>query len=168
MEKLNVGEVEFTLADVKVGTPIVLASDNAGFDHKEAVKTYLDNAGVPYIDCNSEKGIAKNYPEWSHKAAQHIMDGSAKSAILICGTGIGIGVAAMKCPGVYGVRCDCPEQARIARETLDVNMLSFGQRVTGVALAMDMVHEFLCTPYDEKNGCRDAIRNAEKKYMKEV
>ena len=166
MELVNVGQIQIRPEDIKIATPVVLASDNAGYDLKKQVIAYLEEAGIECIDCNPEEGVARHYPEWSHKAAQKIMDGSAKSCILICGTGIGIGMAAMKCPGVYGVRADDAVQVKIAREKLDVNMLSFGQRVSGLGLALEMVYAFVCTAYDPKNEEARQIREAEAKYLK--
>ena len=124
MDVIKAGARPLCPEEVCVGTPIVLASDNAGYELKHYVEQYLDACGVEWIDCNPEEGVAKHYPEWAHKAAQTIMEGKAKSGILICGTGIGIGIAAMKCPGIYTDRCDDAVTARLARQQLDVNMLS--------------------------------------------
>lgn len=169
MDVIKAGARPLCPEEVCVGTPIVLASDNAGYELKHYVEQYLDACGVEWIDCNPEEGVAKHYPEWAHKAAQTIMEGKAKSGILICGTGIGIGIAAMKCPGIYAARCDDAVTARLARQQLDVNMLTFGQRVTGFGVALEMVYEFLRTPFDEAN--RENVRRikaAEKQFLKEV
>ena len=75
----------------------------------------------------------------------------------------------MKCPGIYAARCDDAVTARLARQQLDVNMLTFGQRVTGFGVALEMVYEFLRTPFDEAN--RENVRRikaAEKQFLKEA
>ncbi len=168
MDVIKAGAPRLAKEDVKIGTPVVLASDNAGWELKHYVIQYLEACGIEYIDCNPDEGMAKDYPDWSAKAAGHIMDGSAKSGILICGTGIGIGVAAMKCPGVYCARCDDPMQARYARKVLDANVISFGQRVTGFGVALEMVYEFLRTAADVNCAEAKIIREVEKKFLKEV
>ena len=166
MGVISVGQIEIRPEEVKIETPIVIASDNAGYELKGHVIQYLETSGIKVIDCNPEEGVARHYPEWAHKAAQEIMNGNAKSCILICGTGIGIGIGAMKCPGVYGVRADDSVQVKIAREKLNVNMLSFEQRVSGFGPALDMVRAFVCTAYDPKYKEAELIREAEKRYLK--
>ncbi len=168
MDVTRLGAEPLTPQQVCVGTPVALASDNAGYELKAAVIDFLEASGVPYIDCNPEEGQANHYPQSAHQAAQHIMQGRAKSGILICGTGIGIGIAAMKCPGIYPVRCDSVEQAILARRQLDVNMLTFGQRVTGFGLALDMVRAFLSTPFDQTSPAAAQIREAERQFVKEA
>ena len=149
MDVIKAGARPLCPEEVCVGTPIVLASDNAGYELKHYVEQYLDACGVEWIDCNPEEGVAKHYPEWAHKAAQTIMEGKAKSGILICGTGIGISIAANKVKGIRAALCGDVFSAKATREHNDANILAMGARVIGPGLALEILKAFLETPFSD-------------------
>ena len=148
MDVIKAGARPLCPEEVCVGTPIVLASDNAGYELKHYVEQYLDACGVEWIDCNPEEGVAKHYPEWAHKAAQTIMEGKAKSGILICGTGIGIGIAASKVKGVRVCTCSDVYSAELSKRHNNSNILTMGARVVGVDLAKMIATHWLTAEFE--------------------
>ena len=148
MDVIKAGARPLCPEEVCVGTPIVLASDNAGYELKHYVEQYLDACGVEWIDCNPEEGVAKHYPEWAHKAAQTIMEGKAKSGILICGTGIGIGIAASKVKGVRVSTCSDVYSAELSKRHNNSNILTMGARVVGVDLAKMIATHWLTAEFE--------------------
>ena len=148
---------------------IALGSDHAGLPLKKEIIALLEEMHLPYHDYGTYTGDSCDYAVFAQRAAKAVVSGECERGILCCGTGIGIGIAAMKCPGIYAARCDDAVTARLARQQLDVNMLTFGQRVTGFGVALEMVYEFLRTPFDEAN--RENVRRikaAEKQFLKEA
>ena len=148
---------------------IALACDHTGIELKKEIMKLLDSMNLTYKDFGTNEAVSCDYPIYGYRAAKAVASGECDRGILICGTGIGIGIAAMKCPGIYAARCDDAVTARLARQQLDVNMLTFGQRVTGFGVALEMVYEFLRTPFDEAN--RENVRRikaAEKQFLKEA
>lgn len=148
MDVIKAGARPLCPEEVCVGTPIVLASDNAGYELKHYVEQYLDACGVEWIDCNPEEGVAKHYPEWAHKAAQTIMEGKAKSGILICGTGIGIGIAASKVKGIRVCTCSDVYSAELSKRHNNSNILTMGARVVGVDLAKMIATHWLTAEFE--------------------
>lgn len=133
---------------------IAIASDHAGYPLKEEIKKFLDARGYDFIDLGNN-GERTDYPIYGEKAANAIVSGECKLGIIICGTGIGISIAANK---VKGIRCACCSDiysAEYARLHNDANMLAFGSRVVGVGLAEKLVEKFLTTEFE---GGRHATR----------
>lgn len=109
----------------------LIGSDHAGYDMKEHIKRYLTKCGIPFEDASSgEFDPLDDYTEHGFKVAAAIAQGEFRQGILICGTGIGISIAANRYRGVRAALCASPEFARMAREHNDANILVIGGRTT--------------------------------------
>lgn len=132
---------------------IALASDHGGFGLKQEIMKHLDERGLQYKDygCYSEESC--DYPEFAHKAAHAVADGECECGILICGTGIGISIAANKVPGIRAALCHDCFSAAATKEHNNANMLAMGARVVGPGHALKIVDTFLDTPFsnDERH-----------------
>lgn len=122
---------------------IVIASDHAGFALKGVVKAYLTEKGYTVIDCGTDSEASCDYPVFAKALCKEINDGNAQLGILICGTGIGMSMAANKHRGIRAAVCSDTFSARLTREHNDANVLCFGARVVGEGLALDLVDAYL-------------------------
>ena len=122
---------------------IALASDHVGIRLKETIIQYLDQKNIPYKDYGAYTAERANYPEYALKAAKAITDGSCEKGILICGSGVGISIAANKVKGIRCVVCSEPYSALLSRQHNDTNMLALGARVVGEDLAIMIVETWL-------------------------
>jgi len=144
---------------------IVIASDHGGYAMKEELKAYLTEKGVEFEDIGTHSEASCDYPEYAAPAARGVAEGKYEKGILICGTGIGMSLAANK---IKGVRCallsDC-FSAEMCRAHNDANMMSLGARVTGIELAKRMVDIFLSTEFLGGRHARrvDLVRALEEK-----
>lgn len=136
---------------------LALACDHGGFELKESLKHSLGNSDVELLDMGVHTTDSVDYPDMAHGLAQAILDGKADRGLLICGTGIGISIAANRHPGIRAALCTDPFMSRMSREHNDANVLCLGGRVIGPSLALDIVHAFLNTPFE---GGRHARRIA--------
>lgn len=140
---------------------IVLACDHGGFQLKNEIMKHLEERGLEYKDagCYSEESC--DYPIYAHKAAHMVADGECEKGILICGTGIGISIAANKVPGVRAALCHDCFSAQATREHNDANMLAMGARVIGPGLALKIVEIFLDTPFSNEERHSNRINQIE-------
>lgn len=110
---------------------VALAADHAGFELKEYVKAYLTRIGIAFEDMSAPQlDPADDYPVFGFKVAQAVADGWYRQGILLCGTGIGISIAANRYRGVRAALCTSPDMARMAREHNNANVLVLGGRTT--------------------------------------
>ena len=125
---------------------IAIGCDHGGYDLKLEIIKYLEKKGLEYKDfgCNGEP---VDYPHYARKVGQAILDGECEKGILICGTGIGISIAANKMPGIRCALCSDTLSAKMTRLHNDANMLAFGAGIVGENLAFDLVDTFLTTPF---------------------
>ena len=144
---------------------IVIASDHAGFALKQELVAHLRERGVEFEDIGTYTTESCDYPVYAEKAARGVADGTYEKGILVCGTGLGMAMAADKIPGI---RCallsDC-FSAEMSRSHNDANMMALGGRVTGPELAKRIVDIFLNTDFlGGKHERRvDMIRALEKR-----
>ena len=127
---------------------IVLASDHRGFPLKEKVKLWLTEAGQEFEDVGCFSTESADYPDFAIVAAEKVASGEAERGIVICGSGIGVSIAANK---VAGVRCSLAHNTFLARTTRqhnDSNMLALGADITGEMHARDIVETWLKTPFE--------------------
>lgn len=136
---------------------LVLGADHGGFDLKENIKEYLKEQGIEFTDYGTLTGERCDYPEIAKKVAETVADGTFDRGILICGTGIGIGIAANKVHGIRAALCHDMFSAEYCRRHNDANILTMGGRVIGPGLAREIVRIFLNTGFD---GGRHAKRVA--------
>ncbi len=126
---------------------IVLAADHAGFPLKEVIKEKLLKDGHEVLDEGTFDTGSVDYPLYGAKAARKVAAHEAERGIVCCGSGIGISIAANKINGARAALCHDPLSARLSREHNDANVLAMGARIIGVALALDIVDQFLNTPF---------------------
>lgn len=127
---------------------IVIGSDHAGFELKEAVKAKLaaDGYEVKDVGCYSNESV--DYPTFGHAVGKAVVSGEADRGIAICGTGIGISIAANKVPGVRAGVCHSEWTAQMTKQHNDANVLCFGARVVDEATAFAMVDAWLNTEFE--------------------
>jgi len=126
---------------------IALGSDHGGFELKEMIKEYLLDKGYEIVDCGTNSTQSVDYPEYGIKVAKAINDKEADLGIAVCGTGIGISIAANKVKGIRAALCTDSYMAKMAREHNNANILALGARVVGQGLATDIVDAFLATSF---------------------
>ncbi|MBY6198581.1 ribose 5-phosphate isomerase B [Vibrio hangzhouensis] len=122
---------------------ISIGCDHVGFEHKAIVINHLEQKGHQVIDLGAQSAERTDYPQYGKSVADSVISGQADRGILICGTGVGISLAANKVPGIRAVVCSDPYTAQLSREHNDTNILSFGSRVVGIELAKMIVDRWL-------------------------
>ena len=127
---------------------IAIGCDNGGYGLKLEIIKYLEKNGLEYQDFGCD-GEAVDYPIIAKKVGQAIIDGKCEKGILICGTGIGISIAANKMKGIRCALCSDCFSAEATRLHNDTNIIALGGRVVGPELAVKMVDIFLNTPFSE-------------------
>ena len=131
---------------------LAVGCDHAGFDLKETVIKYLRIQGYEVTDCGTDSKVSCDYPDYAAKVCKEIVEGRAERGILICGTGIGMSIAANKVHGIRAACCSDTFSARFTRLHNDANVLCFGARVVGEGLALDLVDLFVSTPYENSGN----------------
>lgn len=129
-------------------TTVVLAADHAGYELKNALKSVLAERGIPVLDLGAHDGGAVDYPDMAGALAAALGDGRASRGVLVCGTGIGISIAANRHRHVRAALCHDVTTARMARQHNDANVLALGARVVGANVAIDCLAAFLDTPFE--------------------
>ncbi len=132
---------------------IAIGSDHGGFELKKAVMAHLEKRGLEYKDFGTYTRDSCDYPEYGRAVALAVASGEFERGIVICGTGIGISIAANKVPGIRAALCGDCFSAQATREHNDANILAMGARVVGEGLALKIVDTFLDTPFsnDERH-----------------
>lgn len=136
---------------------IAVAADHAGYELKQALQSVLRDRGWEIVDLGTNDSTSCDYPDMAHAAAAKVHDGTVELALLVCGTGVGMSMAANRHVGIRAVVCSEPFSARLARQHNDANILCLGARVLGTGLAMDIVDAFLGATFE---GGRHARRVA--------
>jgi ribose 5-phosphate isomerase B len=126
---------------------IVLGADHAGFRLKESIKKYLQSAGHTVDDVGTTSEESVDYPDFAMKAAHRVADGRDDLGIMVCGTGIGMAIAANKVSGIRAALVGDASTAHLAREHNDANMLALPGRSLNDDQAAQIVREFLSTPF---------------------
>ncbi len=128
---------------------IVIAADHAGYFLKEKIKDFLDKEGYEVIDVGTYSTVSVDYPEYGYKAIEKILKGEAERGILICGTGLGMSIAANRFPKIRAALCHEPFSAQMARRHNDANVLVLGGRLIGDGMAIEIVKTFLSTEFEK-------------------
>ncbi len=134
---------------------VALGCDHGGFLLKPVVLEALADAGCDVIDCGTFSTDSVDYPDYAKVVGKKVVAGEAQFGILICGTGIGISIAANKVKGVRAALCTDTYSARMSRAHNNANILALGARVIGPGLAQDIVAAFLTVTF---TGERHAVR----------
>jgi len=147
---------------------IAIGSDHGGFALKEKIIKFLEENNYHYKDFGTYDAASVDYPDYALQVAEAIAQGDYDRGILVCGTGIGIGIAANKVPGIRAALCNDTFSARASREHNDANILTIGERVVGPGLALDIVKVWLESEFSGGRHSRrvEKIREIEEKYSK--
>ena len=127
---------------------IAIASDHGGFALKETIKEYLRERGDKIVDLGTTSEESVDYPIYGKACGEAVASGKAERGIVVCGTGIGISIAANKVKGVRCGLCTSVEMAELTRQHNNANVLALGGRTTEPQLALDIVKTFLDTEFE--------------------
>lgn len=128
--------------------PIAIASDHAGYELKTKLVRELESLGHSVLDLGTDGPESVDYPDFANVLAGAIRDGAAERGVLVCGTGVGISIAANRHPGIRAALCHDETSARLSREHNDANVLALGARLIGEAVARASLKTFLDTDFD--------------------
>lgn len=134
---------------------IAIGNDHAALELKQHIKAYVEAKGYEVVDYGTHTSDSCHYPIYGKKVADAVVSGECDLGILICGTGVGISLAANKVPGARAVVCSEPYSAKLSRQHNNANIVAFGARVIGPAMAELIVDEFLAAEFE---GGRHAER----------
>ncbi len=135
------------MPDLSSKPRIALGSDHAGFPIKETIRQFLENAGYPVDDLDTWSEESVDYPDYGKAVGDKVAAQADRFGIAVCGTGIGISIAANKVPGVRAALAHDSNTARLAREHNDANVLALGGRIVNGTQAVEMVRTFLTTAF---------------------
>jgi ribose 5-phosphate isomerase B len=127
---------------------IVVGSDHAGFHLKERCKELLADWGHEVIDVGTHSTESTDYPDYGAAVGRKVMELGDARGLCVCGSGIGISIAANKVPGIRAALVSDATGARLARQHNDANVLCLGERLVGTALAEDALRAFVETPFE--------------------
>ena len=146
---------------------IGIGNDHAAVDMKNEIKAYLEEKGHEVVNFGTDTSESCNYPEYGEKVGVAVAGGDVDLGVLICGTGVGISIAANKVEGVRAVVCSEPYSAKLSREHNNSNILAFGARVIGIEMAKMIVDAWLDAEFmGGKHGKRvDMIMDIEKRKL---
>lgn len=122
---------------------IAIGNDHSAVEMKQEITEFLKELGHEVINFGTDSNESCDYPIYGEKVGNAIVEGKAERGILICGTGVGISLAANKVKGIRAVVCSEPYSAKLSKEHNDTNILAFGARVVGIELAKMIVKEWL-------------------------
>ncbi|WP_219834464.1 ribose 5-phosphate isomerase B [Paenibacillus sp. R14(2021)] len=146
---------------------IAIGADHGGYSLKEIVVPYIQSLGHEIIDLGCDCNVSVDYPDYAMPVCDHVVKGEADRGILICGTGIGMSIAANK---VAGIRCALVHDlfsAQATREHNDTNVLAMGERVIGPGVAQEIIRIWLETPFSNSErhvGRLNKVKAIEDKY----
>lgn len=127
---------------------LAIGNDHTAVELKNEIKAYLEEKGYEIVNVGTDSSESFNYPISGYKVARMVADGEVDGGILICGTGVGISLAANKVEGIRAVVCSEPYSARLSRMHNNTNIVAFGARVIGPETAKDIVDAWLGAEYE--------------------
>ena len=129
-------------------TKLALGADHAGYEYKDKLIAYLSENGYECVDCGTNGPESVDYPIHASKVCELVRGGECAFGILVCGTGIGMSIAANKHRGIRAACCSDTFSARLTRLHNNANVLCLGARVLGAGLALDLVNEFVDAEFE--------------------
>ncbi len=126
---------------------IAIGADHAGFELKESIKQQLVSQGFEVCDEGTHSTASVDYPDFARKVGEDVAGGRARFGVLVCGSGIGMAIAANKVPGVRAANVTTEWEAQMSREHNDANVVTVGARILDVATAEKLVDKFLHTDF---------------------
>ncbi len=127
---------------------IAIGGDHAGLPLKRLLRDALAEAGHAVLDLGTEDTASVDYPDFAHAVCRAVEEGRARFGVLVCGSGIGMAIAANRHPGIRAAVLHDTTEARLARAHNDANLAAFGARLTGPEVALDALRAFMATPYE--------------------
>lgn len=127
---------------------IALGADHAGFEYKEKIKKILQSLDYTFQDFGTTSTESTDYPDYAHTVSEAVSSGKAELGILVCGTGIGMSIAANKHNGIRAAVVESVVAAKLAREHNDANILALGARITPWETAQEIIKTFLTTKFE--------------------
>ena len=127
---------------------IAIGADHAGFEVKGRLEERLRSLGHTVLDAGTDGADSVDYPDYAEKVGGSVGSGEADYGLLVCGSGIGMSIAANKVRGVRAALCTCETTARLSRQHNDANVLCVGARITGLTVIEEIVRVFLETPFE--------------------
>jgi RpiB/LacA/LacB family sugar-phosphate isomerase len=149
---------------------VVVGADHAGFALKSVLADFLRMSGHAVVDVGTTSEEPVDYPDYAEALSKVILEGAAERGVLVCGSGVGASVSANKIPGIRAGLCHDTYSARQGVEHDDVNVLVLGARVIGIALARELVSNFLAAEFSTEERHRhrvQKIKDMEKRYCKQ-
>ncbi|BFJ86618.1 ribose 5-phosphate isomerase B [Ruthenibacterium sp. TH_2024_36131] len=134
---------------------LAIGNDHVAVEMKKEIKAYLEAKGIEMVDVGTNSTERFNYPISGYKVAQMVAAGDVDGGVLICGTGVGISLAANKVKGIRACVCSEPYSAKLSKQHNNTNIIAFGARVIGVETAKMIVDEWLNAEYE---GGRHQVR----------
>lgn len=126
---------------------IAIGNDHAATELKFQIKEYLESKGYEVINFGTDTNDSCNYPEYGEAVGKAVASGEAEAGVLICGTGVGISIAANKVNGIRAVVCSEPVTAKLSKEHNNSNIVAFGARIVGLEMAKAIVDAWLGAEY---------------------
>ena len=126
---------------------VALGADHAGWELKEALKAWLMDAGCQVLDFGAHGPDSVDYPDYALQVAEAVTVGKVERGVVVCGTGIGMTIAANKVPGIRAALCGDVFTARMSREHNDANVLALAGRLTGRETGLEILRAWLDTPF---------------------
>ena len=127
---------------------IAIGCDHAAFNEKEKLKKYLIKNGYELVDVGTNSSDSVDYPSFGHEVGKLVANNKVNKGIVICGSGIGISIAANKIKGVRAALCTSSEHAKMSRKHNDANVLALGARMTDFSLILEIVQSWLNTDFE--------------------
>ena len=127
---------------------LVVGSDHAAFELKEAIKAKLINEGHEVIDVGCDSTESVDYPKYGHAVGRAVASGEAERGIAVCGSGIGISIACNKVPGIRAALCTSVEMAEMCRRHNNANVVCMGARMISRELAFDIIDTWMTTDFE--------------------
>ncbi len=137
---------------------IAIASDHAGLDLKRHLREALLAGGHVVQDLGTDDSASVDYPDYAHRVSEEVLSGRAEIGVLVCGTGIGMSMAANRHPGIRAAVCTDAFTAEMARRHNDANVLCLGGRVVGPGVAEQVARVFVATPFDGGRHQRRVVK----------
>lgn len=130
---------------------IAVGSDHAGYEgeqpYKPEIAKHLEGLGHQVVDCGTSGPEPVDYPDYAQEVCETVLRGDADYGVLLCGTGIGMGMAANRNPGIRAATCATADMARLAKEHNNANVLCIGRRILSLEQCLELVDIFLTTPF---------------------
>lgn len=127
---------------------LAIGNDHVAIEMKQEIKAYLEEKGIEVIDVGTNSPERFNYPISGYKVAKLVASGEVDGGVLICGTGVGISLAANKVKGIRACVCSEPYSAKLSKQHNNTNIIAFGARVVGIETAKMIVDEWLKAEYE--------------------